>query len=191
MSVSSVHDLAPLCGLPFLHGDLRLDAASARRRSPVHFPPPPTPQTLMAVVGAQEREEFRSQTLRIRAAWGARAVPVCEELPGCNHFSVLHDLADPQGRAHQLAWGFFGALGGGSLPTKLAEQIAVAVADRNGCEYCLAAHTMLGRKAGASAAEMSAAQAGESADPATPTLRPCARRASATARSSRSWPRLR
>jgi uncharacterized peroxidase-related enzyme len=69
--------------------------------------------------------------------------------------------------ALQAMWGFFGALGGGSLPAKLAEQIAVAVADRNGCEYCLAAHTMLGRKAGASAAEMSAAQAGESADPAT------------------------
>ena len=45
--------------------------------------------------------------------------------------------------------------------------IAVAVADRNACEYCLAAHTALGRKAGASAAEMSAAQAGESADAAT------------------------
>lgn len=54
--------------------------------------------------------------------------------------------------ALQAMWGFFGALGGGSLPAKLAEQIAVAVADRNGCEYCLAAHTMLGRKAGASAA---------------------------------------
>ncbi|MFX8137508.1 carboxymuconolactone decarboxylase family protein, partial [Acinetobacter baumannii] len=45
--------------------------------------------------------------------------------------------------------------------------IAVAVADRNACEYCLAAHTALGRKAGASADEMLAAQAGESADPAT------------------------
>lgn len=69
--------------------------------------------------------------------------------------------------ALQAMWGFFGALGGGSLPAKLAEQVAVAVADRNACEYCLAAHTALGRKAGASADEMSAAQAGESADPAT------------------------
>lgn len=61
-------------------------------------------------------------------------------------------------------WASFGALGGGSLPAKLGEQIAVAVADRNGCEYCLAAHTALGRKAGASAEEMAAAQAGRSAD---------------------------
>lgn len=64
-------------------------------------------------------------------------------------------------------WGSFGALGGGVIPAKLAEQIAVAVADRNGCAYCLAAHTALGRKAGASAAEMAAAQQGESADATT------------------------
>lgn len=64
-------------------------------------------------------------------------------------------------------WGSFGALSAGVLPAKLGEQIAVAVADRNACEYCLAAHTALGRKAGASAEEMVAAQHGESADPKT------------------------
>jgi uncharacterized peroxidase-related enzyme len=64
-------------------------------------------------------------------------------------------------------WGSFGALGGGVLGAKLGEQIAVAVADRNACEYCLAAHTALGRKAGASAEEMAAAQMGESSDPRT------------------------
>ena len=64
-------------------------------------------------------------------------------------------------------WGSFGALGGGVLGAKLGEQIAVAVADRNACEYCLSAHTALGRKAGASAEEMSAAQGGESVDPKT------------------------
>jgi uncharacterized peroxidase-related enzyme len=64
-------------------------------------------------------------------------------------------------------WGSFGALGGGTLPAKLGEQIAVAVADRNDCEYCLAAHTALGRMAGASADEMTAAQTGHSAEPKT------------------------
>ena len=39
------------------------------------------------------------------------------------------------------------------------------MADRNGCDYCPAAHTALGRKAGVSAAEMAEAQAGRSADP--------------------------
>jgi uncharacterized peroxidase-related enzyme len=64
-------------------------------------------------------------------------------------------------------WSAFGALGNGTLGAKLGEQIAVAVADINDCEYCLAAHTALGRKAGASADEMSAAQAGKSDDPKT------------------------
>lgn len=64
-------------------------------------------------------------------------------------------------------WGSFGALGAGSLPAKLGEQIAVAVANRNDCAYCLAAHTMLGRKAGATAEEMTAAQAGHASDPGT------------------------
>jgi len=64
-------------------------------------------------------------------------------------------------------WGSFGALGGGVIPAKLGEQIAVAIANRNDCEYCLAAHTALGRKAGATSEEMTAAQAGQSEDPKT------------------------
>ena len=64
-------------------------------------------------------------------------------------------------------WGSFGALGAGSIAPQLGEQIAVAVADRNDCEYCLAAHSALGRKAGASAADMASAQRGESPDPRT------------------------
>ncbi|MGE6786585.1 carboxymuconolactone decarboxylase family protein [Ensifer adhaerens] len=64
-------------------------------------------------------------------------------------------------------WGSFGALGNGRLGAKLGEQIAVAVADRNDCHYCLAAHTALGRKAGASAEEMTNAQRGKSSDPRT------------------------
>jgi uncharacterized peroxidase-related enzyme len=68
--------------------------------------------------------------------------------------------------ALQSLWGSFGALGG-VIDARLGEQIAVAVADRNACEYCLAAHTALGRKAGVSAEGMAAAQRGESADPAT------------------------
>jgi uncharacterized peroxidase-related enzyme len=69
--------------------------------------------------------------------------------------------------ALQSMWGAFGALGGGAIAPQLGEQIAVAVADRNACNYCLAAHTALGRKAGVSSAAMAAAQAGESSDPRT------------------------
>ncbi|KRG46714.1 carboxymuconolactone decarboxylase [Stenotrophomonas panacihumi] len=70
--------------------------------------------------------------------------------------------------ALQSMWAAFGALGSkGTLGAKLGEQIAVAVANRNRCEYCLAAHTVLGQNAGATAGEMSAAQVGESSDPRT------------------------
>ena len=64
-------------------------------------------------------------------------------------------------------WGAFGALGSGTLGAKLGEQIAVAVADRDACSYCLAAHTLLGRNAGASDAEMAEAQLGHSANSKT------------------------
>jgi uncharacterized peroxidase-related enzyme len=64
-------------------------------------------------------------------------------------------------------WGAFKALGAGRLGAALGEQIAAAVADRNRCDYCLAAHTALGRKAGVSAEAMAEAQRGRSADPRT------------------------
>lgn len=69
--------------------------------------------------------------------------------------------------ALQSMWAAFGALGQGTLGAKLGEQIAVAIANRNRCEYCLAAHTVLGQNAGASAAEMGAAQVGQSNDSKT------------------------
>ena len=64
-------------------------------------------------------------------------------------------------------WGAFGALGGGVIGARLGEQIAVAVANRNACEYCLAAHTALGQKAGLSAEALAEAQQGRSDDPRT------------------------
>ncbi|MDY0745325.1 alpha/beta hydrolase [Paucibacter sp. R3-3] len=102
MSISGVHDLEPVPQIGFLAEDLRLDAERARRLSPIHFPPPPLNLPFHALVGADESEEFRRQTRAIRDAWGGRAVPVCEEVPGTNHYTVLHDLADPQGRCHAL-----------------------------------------------------------------------------------------
>jgi uncharacterized peroxidase-related enzyme len=43
---------------------------------------------------------------------------------------------------------FSGALSGGLLDAQLREQIAIAIANDNGCDYCLSAHTMLGKMAG-------------------------------------------
>jgi uncharacterized peroxidase-related enzyme len=46
------------------------------------------------------------------------------------------------------------ALGGGVLDARLREQIALAMAGFNGCDYCASAHTFLGKKAGVPAAEL-------------------------------------
>lgn len=67
--------------------------------------------------------------------------------------------------ALQSMWGAFGAFSTGSLGAALTEQIAVAVADRNRCRYCLAAHTALGGKAGLDEPALAAAQQARADDP--------------------------
>ena len=69
--------------------------------------------------------------------------------------------------ALQSMWADFGALGKGTIGARMGEQIAVAIANRNRCEYCLSAHTVLGQNAGVSAADMAAAQEGKSTDART------------------------
>jgi arylformamidase len=101
LSISGLFDLEPVRQTPFLQADLRLTPASVARLSPVRFPRPKAP--LCAVVGAQESEEFIRQNELIRAAWGAKAVPVCETIVDTNHFTVLHDLADAGKPLHGLA----------------------------------------------------------------------------------------
>ena len=110
MSLSGVFDLEPLRHAPFLQADLVLDDASVRRLSPAGFPRPRGP--LLALVGANESAEFLRQNRLIRDRWGAGAVPVCQALPGHNHFSVLHDLVDPAGGAHRHALRLLGLAAG-------------------------------------------------------------------------------
>lgn len=102
LSLSGLFDMEPLRHTPFLAPDLGLTAASARTLSPALMPPPPHAR-LLALVGDLESEEFHRQNRLIRDAWGEQRVPVCEAVPGCDHFTVLHTLADPGSRTHRLA----------------------------------------------------------------------------------------
>jgi len=52
----------------------------------------------------------------------------------------------------------------GSLDAATRERIALALAQKNECEYCLSAHSAIGRKAGLSNSEISANRAGSSQD---------------------------
>ena len=59
---------------------------------------------------------------------------------------------------------FSGALSHGELPAKLREQIALAVAEANSCEYCLAAHGATGRAVGLSEEQVLDSRRGSSPD---------------------------
>ena len=109
VSISGLFDLEPVRLTPFLQADLRLTPPQVRRLSPAFFARPRGP--VHALVGGDESAEFIRQNQLIRDQWGPSSVPVCEALPGLNHFSVLQDLVDPEGRAHSLTRGLLG-LGG-------------------------------------------------------------------------------
>ncbi len=102
LAISGLYDLEPLRHTPSVQGDLRLTPTAVGRLSPAFFPRPKGPK-LHAVVGLDESDEFLRQNALIRDVWGPTAVPVCETLPGLNHFTVLNTLADPSSRTHALA----------------------------------------------------------------------------------------
>ncbi len=54
--------------------------------------------------------------------------------------------------------------GSGALDAQTRERIALALAEKNACEYCVSAHTAIGRKAGLSNDEIEANRAGGSHD---------------------------
>jgi arylformamidase len=101
LSLSGLHDLAPIMHSPYLQGDLRLTAAQVKRCSPAYFPAPAG--ELVALCGGDESDEFLRQNALIEQAWGKRCVIACETAPGCHHFSVLEALCTPGTRAHALA----------------------------------------------------------------------------------------
>lgn len=60
--------------------------------------------------------------------------------------------------------GLHGITREGSLDALTRERIALALAQQNSCEYCLSAHTAIGRHAGLNGDEMAANRAGTSQD---------------------------
>lgn len=106
LSISGLYDLEPLRHAPFLQDCLHLTPEQVRMASPAFLPAPHVGEgrgVLVSVTGGDESDEFLRQNQLIRQAWGEEAVPVCEVLPGLNHFSVLEALIQPRHRLHQLA----------------------------------------------------------------------------------------
>jgi uncharacterized peroxidase-related enzyme len=72
--------------------------------------------------------------------------------------------------------GLNGTLARGALGGKVREAIALTVAQANGCDYCLSAHTALGKGAGLQPADIDRARDATSSDPKTNALLGFARR---------------
>ena len=102
MSISGLFDLEPVRKTPFVQGDLRITAAQVRMASPAKWQRPPK-GLLYTVVGGNESAEFLRHNRLIHQAWGPKTVPVCEALPGLNHFSVVTALTQAGSRLNELA----------------------------------------------------------------------------------------
>jgi uncharacterized peroxidase-related enzyme len=57
-----------------------------------------------------------------------------------------------------------GALGKGSLSAKLREQLSLAISQVNGCDYCLAAHSAIGKTVGLTAEQIQDSRRGTAVD---------------------------
>lgn len=101
LSISGLHDLGPIMRTPFL-ADVKLTPEQVRQASPALLPAPSRGE-LAAVAGGEESEEYHRQLRLMRDAWGEQRVPVCETLPGLNHFSVLEALVEPGHRLNRIA----------------------------------------------------------------------------------------
>ena len=106
LSISGLFELESIRRTPHLKPDLRLTSAQARKASPAWLPSPGVAARrgeLYSVAGGDESQAFLLHNKLIRQAWGRRVVPVCEVVPGLNHFSMLGALAQPGTRANSLA----------------------------------------------------------------------------------------
>jgi arylformamidase len=97
LAVSGIFDLEPIRRC-YLNDKLGLDAAAARRNSPL-FHLPERAGRLVVTVGGAELPELQRQSAEYFAAWTAHGLAAdFVALPGCNHFSAIEELARPGGR---------------------------------------------------------------------------------------------
>jgi uncharacterized peroxidase-related enzyme len=66
--------------------------------------------------------------------------------------------------------GLSGALGRGALPARVREQLALDVGEANRCDYCVSAHSALGKRVGLTDQDILDSRRGASADPKTDAL---------------------
>ena len=111
MSLSGLFELETIRQTPYLQVSLKLTLQEALRCSPAWMPSPRINNgrsVFYSVAGALESDEFLRHNRLIESNWGHKTVPICEELPGLNHFSILEALAEPGTRLNRLALDLLG-----------------------------------------------------------------------------------
>ncbi len=105
VSISGLYELESIRQTPFLRDSLKLTPAQAKKVSPAWLPAPKVSGgrgSLCSVAGGEESQAFIEHNALIQQAWGHKAVPVAEVLPGLNHFSILEALTRPGHRLNEL-----------------------------------------------------------------------------------------
>jgi acetyl esterase/lipase len=97
MAISGIYDLEPIRH-SYLNVKLRLDGPMSRRNSPMAQAGGPM-KPLALVVGAAELPLLRKQTADFSGHRARYGLPVAyEEIPGANHFTIMHEMQSPKGR---------------------------------------------------------------------------------------------
>jgi uncharacterized peroxidase-related enzyme len=123
-------------------------------------------------------EDIANPTISPRSIEMSRIAPVDRNTPNESvrrifdavqkQLGVVPNMMRAMAQSPQVLEGYLGlngALRRGLLPAALQEQIALAVAEVNECDYCLSAHTALGRGAGLSDGQLAASREAHDADP--------------------------
>ena len=101
MAISGIYDLEPIRH-SYLNEKLKLDEAASRRNSPMEAAGGPA-KPLSLVVGSAELPLLRKQTADFAGHRAKYGLPVTyEEIPGADHFTILHEMLSPRGRITTL-----------------------------------------------------------------------------------------
>jgi arylformamidase len=101
MAISGIYDLEPIRH-SYLNVKLKLDEAASRKNSPMMVAGGPM-KPLSLVVGSAELPLLRKQTADFAGHRAKHGLPVTyEEIPGADHFTIMNEMAKPQGRITTL-----------------------------------------------------------------------------------------
>ena len=96
LAISGIYDLEPM-RLCYLNEKLKLDESEAQRMSPL-FNLPRSSMPLVLAYGGGELPELQRQSEAMAAARKSASLPCkISRLPDHNHFTILEELANPEG----------------------------------------------------------------------------------------------